>query len=267
MFSLFKQPPPKGSAGNTHNLIVPKHITADLAYLVGVLAGDGSINVRPKHDYEIKCVGDIREQEFYDVVVCPLFRNLFGLEIKAKLHDAGTTYGIRIWSKGLVHFFTKKFELPTGKKYDKLKIPHQLKCSDKLIKAFIQGLADTDFSLTLRRRYREQQYYPVIVGVSKNKKFMNEVAAYLEALGFSVSKHFDKIQEDKRFGKSVTHVVQLYGHKQLAKWVTTIGFRNPKHLRKVEFWRKANENNDWAKSALELVAGSGLEPLTSRARA
>gem|GEM_PF-5051670 len=65
----------------------------------------------------------------------------------------------------------------------------------------------------------------------------------------------------------MTYVIQLYGHEQLAKWVTAIGFRNPKHLRKVGFWRKANQNNNWAKTALELVAGAGLEPATSRARA
>ena len=246
---------------------MPKQVTVDLAYLTGVLAGDGSINVRPKHDYEIKCVGNVNEWEFYDFIICPLFRKLFGLEVKAGLHDARTTYGVRIWSKSLVYFFSEKFELPIGKKYDKLKIPHQLKGSNKLINAFVQGLADTDFSLTLKRRYREQQYYPVIVGVSKNRKFMDEVSVYLEGLGFSVSKHFDKVQEDKRFGKTITHVIQLYGHEQLAKWVTAIGFRNPKHLRQVGFWKKANQNNNWAKTALELVAGAGLEPATSRARA
>ena len=248
-------------------MVLPKRVTVDLAYLTGVLAGDGSINVRSKHDYEIKCVGNVEEWEFYDFIICPLFRELFGLEVKARLHNTGTTYGVRIWSKSLVYFLNEEFELPIGKKYDGLKIPHQLKSSDELIKAFVQGLADTDFSLALKRRYKKQKYYPVIVGVSKSKRFMDEVAVYLEKFGFSVSKHFNKVQEDKRFGKTVTHVIQLYGHDQLAKWVATIGFRNPKHLRKLELWRKANKNNSWAKSALDLVAGAGLEPATSRTRA
>lgn len=95
---------------------------------------------------------------------------------------------------------------------------------------------------------------------------MEEVSTCLKGLGFSVSKHFDRIQEDKRFGKSVTHVIQLYGHEQLARWMAEIGFRNPKHLRKLEYWKKINKNNAWAKSALELIAGGGLEPPTSRAR-
>ncbi len=258
-------------------LAPPTRVTVDLAYLVGVLAGDGSINMRAQHDYEVKCVGDVKEWEFYDLVICPLFKKLFELEVKAGLHDVGTTYGVRIWSKELVCFLSEKFGLPIGKKYNGLKIPRQIKSSDVLMKAFIQGLADTDFSLALKRRYRKRRYYPTIVGVSKSRKFMVEVSAYLEGLGFSVSKDFDKVQEDKRFGKVVAHVIQLYGHNQLAKWVTTIGFRNPKHLKKVEFWRKANKNNNWAKPALELVAGGGmpkgglthpsLEPPTSRTRA
>lgn len=80
-----------------------------------MLAGDGSINVRPKHDYEIKCVGNVEEREFYDFVICPLFRKLFGLEVKARLHDAGTTYGVRIWSKNLVYFLSKEFGHPSAK--------------------------------------------------------------------------------------------------------------------------------------------------------
>ena len=243
--------------GNTHNLVILNHVTTDLAYLVGVLAGDGSINVRPKHDYEIKCVGDVKEHEFYDLILCPIFKKLFGLNVKAKLHDAGTTYGVRIWSKSPVQFFTEEFGLPAGKKYEKLRIPTQLRGSEELIKAFIQGLADTDFSLALKRRFKDRRYYPVIVGVSKSREFMGEVSAFLEKFGFSVSKHFDKVQEDKRFGKTTTHVVQLYGHEQLAKWMIEIGFRNPKHLRKVKLWIKNNKNNTRAKSALESIAGRG----------
>lgn len=73
---------------------------------------------------------------------------------------------------------------------------------------------------------------------------MGEVSAYPEKFGFSVSRHFNKVQEDKRFGKTTTHVVQLYGHGQLVKWVTEIGFRNSKHLRKVKLWIEANKTTN-----------------------
>jgi hypothetical protein len=249
-----------------HDLIVPDKVTYDLAYLSGVLAGDGSINIRPKHDYEIKCVGNpIDEKDFYDLVVAPLFKKLFGLKVNARLHDSGTTYGIRIWSKRVVQFFVEKIGLPAGVKYKKLRIPPQLKVSSELTKAYIQGLADTDFSLALKKRYKGRRYYPVIVGTSKSRKLMEEVADFLENLGFSVSKHFDKVQDDRRFGKVTAHVIQLYGHEQLVRWMLLIGFQNPKHLSKFEFWKSANENNSWARTALEMVAGPGFEPGTSSA--
>jgi intein/homing endonuclease len=251
--------------GNIHRIHTPYLGDPDLAYLVGVLAGDGSINIRSKkHDYEIKCVGNPKnEKDFYCLVIAPLFEKLFGLKTRAKLYDSGTTYGIRIWSKSLVEFF-KRIGVPTGKKYKWLRIPHQFKKSDKLIKAYICGLADTDFSLALKRRYKRRRYYPVISGVSKSRKLMEEVAKYLEKWGFSVSRHF-KVRNDKRFGKFTTHVIQLYGHKQLVKWMHLIGFRNPKHLRKFEHWINANKNNKRARLSLERIAGPGFEPGTSRA--
>jgi hypothetical protein len=65
-----------------YDLTVPDGITLELAYLSGVLAGDGGINIRPKHDYEIKCVGNPKnEKKFYDAVVAPLFEKLFGLKV------------------------------------------------------------------------------------------------------------------------------------------------------------------------------------------
>lgn len=238
-----------------HDIITPDKITPELAYLSGVLAGDGSINIRPKHDYEIKCVGNPRdEKEFYDSVVAPLFEGLFGLRVKAKLHDSETTYGVRIWSKLVAYFFAQKIGLPVGTKYGKLRIPPQFKVSEELVKSYIQGLADTDFSLALKKRYKQQPYYPVITGVSKSRELMEDVAKFLESKGFSISKHFDKVHDDKRFGKVSVHVIQLYGHMQLVKWMSLIGFRNPKHLAKFEFWKNTNENNSWARLAL---SGSG----------
>lgn len=137
-----------------------------------------------------------------------------------------------------MHFLVWKIGLPVGTKYEKLRIPTRFKVSRELIKAFIQGLADADFSLALKKRYKQQPYYPVIVGFSKSRKLMEDVAKFLKGEDFSISKHFDKIRHDERFGKVTVHVIQLYGHKQLAKWMLGIGFRNPKHLVKFGFWKK-----------------------------
>ena len=105
-------------------LKLPDKITEDLAYVCGVLAGDGSIWIRQsKYECAIKCVGNPKdEKEFYHQIIQPLFLKVFNLNINVKFHDSKTTYGFTIYSKALVTFFTKIIGLPYGKKYSNLKI-------------------------------------------------------------------------------------------------------------------------------------------------
>lgn len=215
-------------------LILPEEMTEDLAYLCGVLAGDGNINVRKeKYDFAIKCVGNPKDEiEFYDHVIKEKFYKVFGAEIKPKLHDKGTTYGFSFWSTSLVRFLNEEIGLPIGSKYEKLKIPYVFKSDKKLSAAFIRGLADTDFCLTFKKMRKAIPYYPVIVGVSKSEPFMKEIMNHLKDLGFSVC--FENRREfDKRVNKNVfTSKIYLNGEKQLALWMSEIGFEHPKNLKK-----------------------------------
>ena len=70
-------------------LTFPKEIDEDLAYLIGVLAGDGSMGYREnKKEYWIKCVGNPRDEvEYYDILIKDLFKKLFNLDINPRLHD------------------------------------------------------------------------------------------------------------------------------------------------------------------------------------
>ena len=74
-------------------LRLPTKITEELAYLVGVLAGDGNICVRDyKKDYRIKCVGDPKKEvEFYNQVLKPIFKKIFNICIDVREQDSGTT--------------------------------------------------------------------------------------------------------------------------------------------------------------------------------
>ena len=67
-------------------LKLPSTISPDLAYIVGVLAGDGNIFVREdKHDYRIKCVGNpLDEIDFYKNILVPLFKKIFNIRIDIK---------------------------------------------------------------------------------------------------------------------------------------------------------------------------------------
>ena len=106
-------------------LVLPKKMTSGLAYLCGVIAGDGSINYRDKNkEYSVECAGNSKDEiEFYEKVVNPLFKNLFGFSPKLNYYSLGSTYGFRIYSKSLFYYFVNVIGLPYGKKYSKLKIP------------------------------------------------------------------------------------------------------------------------------------------------
>jgi len=251
---------PLGKKDLKKGLVLPRKITTDLAYLCGFLLGDGSLRLRvKKHEYSIKCVGDPQtEKEFYDTVIKKLFKKVFNLDIKPKYHDAGTTYGITIFSKTLFYFFTRKIGIPFGKKCERIFIPTIFRRSDKLLRSFIQGFADADFCLTLKKRYKEYHYYPAIEGGSVSRVIIDEIASYLEKWGFRFSK-CKVVQFDKRVNKyEIKYRIDINGHIQLVKWMKTIGFRNPKYLEKFKLWKERNKENGRARTALRLIAGDGL---------
>ncbi|MEK6869226.1 MAG: hypothetical protein AABX74_03295 [Nanoarchaeota archaeon] len=103
----------------------PDALSEDLAYLCGVLSGDGCISINHKKgNYAISLYGNPKSDvEFYDDIIVPLFKNSFGIEVRPRIVDHKTVYMIPIVSKALVEFFINAFEFPIGKKYDKLKIP------------------------------------------------------------------------------------------------------------------------------------------------
>ena len=74
-------------------LKIPTKLSEDLAYLCGVLIGDGHLQYRKdRSEYGIICVGHpIDENDFYDDVIAPLFKKVFGIEVFPKLYDGAGT--------------------------------------------------------------------------------------------------------------------------------------------------------------------------------
>ncbi len=187
------------------SLKIPIKFSPKLAYFYGVLVGDGNIGYREKKkEYCIKCFGNPKdEKEFYDMLIKNLIKKLFNLDTTVKFHDKKTTRGSSLYSKTFVRYLTE-VGLPLGKKYDKLKIP-KVFSGDELIKNFISGVADTDFHLALKRNN-----YPMIIGISKSERFINEIKEYLLKQGFRV---FKKKREyyDRRVSKlEVTYTIYVY---------------------------------------------------------
>ena len=215
-------------------------IDPDLAYICGVLAGDGYIGIRPhKNEYVINCGGNkLNEVDYYDLIIAPLISKLFNLEVKTK--NLSGTYGFNLYSKNLVNFLILEIGMTLSPK-DNLTFPSIFLKDKELAINFIRGVADTDFCLQLKKGK-----YPVISGSSKCKYFMQQIAQKLEEFGFITNKYYDYKVIDPRLkrGFNIINRIELNGHKNFEKWVNTIGTYQPKFQTKIKTWQKLRKDSE-----------------------
>ncbi len=232
-------------------IIIPP-LNEDLAYLCGVLVGDGSIAIREhKNEYLINCGGNPKDEvTFYQEVISPLFRKLFGLDIKAR--SLGKTYGVIIYSKNLVEFLVEKIGLSKSPKKE-LNVPRDFYRNQKLLLSFISGVADTDFSFKLRNKV-----YPVISGCSKSRVLMEEISSILEKFEFKVCRTFDYKNIDPRLknGYNIINRIDINGHEAFKRWINLIGTRHPKNIQKFTLWKERNKNNRRVSNIIQVMIKS-----------
>jgi len=225
------------------NLLLPTSTSCDLAYLCGIIVGDGSISERPdKKEYSLKIVGNPRdEQSLYHQVIGPKFRKIFGFTPKIGFMDTKTTYGFIIYSKALFIFLTKKISLISGRKDQRLGIPNVFQNNDKLIVLFLQGLFDTDGCISFKKKYKATPYYPVITLASSSEKLIREVSTILKDKGFKIAELYNYKNTDSRtkYGFTTINRIDINGFKNLDLWLKKINFSSPKHIEKIKRYYKS----------------------------
>ncbi len=221
-------------------LKLPRTVSPDLAYLCGVLVGDGSVYKREKKkEYTIKCVGNPEdEKEFYFMIIGPTFQKVFGFTPKISYQDSNTTFGFIVYSKALFEYLTEVVGLLHGKKDQKLRIPEIMTQNNVLLISFIRGVFDTDGCICFKKRYSEKPYYPVISLSSKSKALIKDISGVLKGIGFKVVETYDYMVNDKRIksGFTIINRLELNGRNNLNLWNSKIKFDSPKHLEKIKKW-------------------------------
>ena len=209
-----------------------------MAYICGVLVGDGHISYRErKKTMVIKIVGNPKdEKEFYWEVIGPKFQELFDVSLKIKYHDSKTTFGFTFFSKTIGKYLTEFIKLPEGRKYESLRVPEIFAKNKNFLIEFIRGVFDTDGCITFKKRYKDYPYYPVISLYSRSDLFIKDISRILKNLGFRIVESYNMIKSDNRVknGYTIISCIEMKGRSNLDLWLEKIGFYSPKHLEKIK---------------------------------
>ncbi len=226
---------------------LPTTLTKELAELMGIVIGDGHLGLLLKRNKSgneyvrssyLAIAGNCEEKEFLTYIQ-DIFYLLFDLNLSYYKDKRSKTVVLKVNSKALTEFFNKICGIPLNRKTEIINIPEIIKCSNKGIKlAFLRGLADTDFSVTFKKKTYKAHYYPVIKASFRSRRLVQDLEELYTELGFKYCVLYNQIQTDKRFGPVVMHHIYLNGTKNLYKWIRNIGFSNYKFNKKVDKWLK-----------------------------
>ncbi len=122
--------------GKTNSSVVkfPKKLDSEIAYFIGLIIGDGHLD-REKLEFRNQCA-ELRER-------CIFALKSFG--VPCRVFDSRTTKVVQASSRALCRALNEIFEIPFGKKADKVKIPSIiLKSRKEILSSFLRGYFDTD---------------------------------------------------------------------------------------------------------------------------
>lgn len=123
----------------------------------------------------------------------------------------------------ICQFFREIVEIPNNK--NNISVPTCIKRSNRSIKAaFLRGLADTDFCLTIKYK---PNAYPVIQGGFKSKSLTEECSIIFKELGIENYVRKEEQYYQKRNKTYITHRIYINGFKRIKKYMDLIGFSNP----------------------------------------
>lgn len=227
-------------------IILPIQMSPQLSELIGILLGDGHVGIHRSSStskckyihYQIIIVGHYIDDVKYLNYVNNLFFHLFHIKFNSKTIRNNGTIRLTINSKAIVNFLIDQFHLQKNKKSEKTCIPEKIMNSTVLVqRAFIKGLADTDFTFCFKKKHKDRHYYPVIKGKFVNKRIVENLKVLFNKLDFSSSTCYNESSFDKRFSKKdIGHSIYLNGKHNLLKWINEIGFSNYKHIIKTNIW-------------------------------
>lgn len=193
------------------------------------MVGDGHIgkyknkpNGKPFVHYELYISGNLRDKEYYEHYVNELIFRIFNIRFYTRIVKKQNSITLRKDSKAIYEFLSKVLRIPSRK--DNIDAPYQILEGNSVIKtAFLRGLADADFCLTLKHK---PNAYPVIHGTSKSKKLISQCSEILNDLGIQNNTLTEPVYDQKRDATYIHQRVYVNGRKRVSKFMNLIQFSN-----------------------------------------
>ncbi len=203
--------------GNLQRVLL-KRKSVQLAELMGILLGDGSLYHNQKHKiYQCVITGHSRNDYQYLVnFVKPLFEDLFDIRFRVK--KLKTANAIQVYNQNKAVTLTlQQLGIPIGnKKNNNVKIPQWIFDSKTYLRACIRGLMDTDGSVSAL----PGRNYPYLYFNSSIRGLRESFSQAMKILGFKIAKWSLNRGAPQTFiaKKSLVH-----------KYAKEVGFNNPYH--------------------------------------
>jgi len=192
----------------------------ELAELVGIIIGDGSLYFNKKQDiYQFVMTGHLlNDRRYFEDFLLPLLEKYFGKNFNFKFDKVSKVIRIRSQKRETVKNISE-LGIPIGNKVrNNVKIPSWIFANKKLLRACIRGLIDTDGSVSPITG----RSYSYIWFSSQIPALRESFSKATNILGFKTSKW--RKETDNGSGQ-----IYIGAKSMIRKYANEINFNNPYH--------------------------------------
>jgi len=194
---------------------LPKFITPKLAYIIGLIIGDGCFDCSSNKE-RIKINEKNREQ--LELIIKPITEELFGIKCYVRKDNPGPC--LRIFSKSVYRFFRKVLGIKVGR------IPKLIWTLDETNKSFlIRGLFDSEGDV-------DANYLRSKVRISQNsKQFLKNLLLLMKSIDISANGPYGP-----NFGSrnGVCYNIEVRKKSEILKFKQIIGTSHLEKNKKLE---------------------------------
>lgn len=202
-YKKFKRISTYGHSGDN----LPRYYSNKLAYLTGLICGDGHISKRT----EVYIWNE--SAQYLRNFIGPMFEELFNY--KPTFVDMKTYLRLSVSSRPIRFFFTHVLGLPKGKKKNILKIPQFVYLTKSFKINFLRGLFDSDGGTTISKNKK----CSVLIS-SATYNFLQEVQTILKDVGVNLPGPYTS-------GSRQGYEIRSFSKKEIIKFIKIISSDHP----------------------------------------